>query len=164
MPSTYLLPADSERLLALIEYLERAGPVVQIKTADLAAELNMPVQAVSRYVKWAERYGVVDVTRTSAGFATGRAPNTYRLLIGLDQWTIDGPTIVAGHRARRAPDAKPPRSLPSATPMRDDVAAEVRDEAAAITAAVLADAPPLPDVPIPPPMTDDEAAYWLETS
>lgn len=162
MPSTYLLPADSDRLLALIEYLERNGPVVQIKTADLAAELEMPVQAVSRYVKWAERYGIVAVTRTSAGFATGRAPNTYQLLIGLERWAADGPTIVAGQRAHRAPDAKPPRSLPSAKPMRDPVAAEVHDEAAAVTKAVLADAPPLPDVPMPPPLTEAEVDYWLD--
>lgn len=162
MPSSYLLPADSDRLLALIEYLERRGTPLQIKTAELAAALEMPTQAVSRYVKWAERYGIVLVTRTSPGFATGRAPNTYQLLIGLDRWITEGPTIVAGMRARPAPAPPAPRSLPSATgAKRDPLASDVREEAAAVTAAVLKDQGPLPDVPIPPPLTDDEVDYWL---
>lgn len=162
MPSTYLLPADTERLLALIDFFERRGTPLKIKTAELAAELEMPMQAVSRYVKWAERYGIILVTRTSDGFATGRSPNTYELLIGLDRWITEGPTIVAGMRARPEPPPPAPKSLPSAsTAKRDPLAAEVRAEAAAVTAAVLEGQPPIPDVPVPPPLTDDEVGYWL---
>lgn len=158
---TYLLPADNERLVKLVTFLELTGTPLQIKNADLADALEMPVQAVSRFVKWAERYGIVDVTRTSDGFAGGRLPNTYTLKMTLAQWREQGPTIVAAMRVKPTAEAKVD-SLPSAARGDTDLAREVRPAAQAIAAGQLAQAPPVqPLVPLGP-MSDDEVELWRD--
>lgn len=158
--ASHLVPADSERLLNLIRFFELTGSPLQIKTADLADSLNMPTQAVSRWVAWAERYGVLEVTRTAAGFATGRTPNTYRLLMTEAQWREQGPDIVAALRTRPAVE-KPIKSLPSADGGRDELAGEVKAEASELVKAALVEQGPVPDVAQPGVMSDAEVDHWL---
>ena len=158
--ASHLVPADSDRLLHIIRFFELAGTPLQIKTADLADSLGMPTQAVSRWVGWAERYGALEVTRTAAGFATGRTPNTYRLLMSEAQWLEQGPAIVAALRTR-PPVEKPVKSLPSAEGGRDALAGEVKAEASELVKAALAEQGPVPEVAQPGVMSDAEVDHWL---
>ena len=157
--SSRFVPADSPRLLDVIRFFELTGTPLQIKTADLAAALKMPAQAVSRWIGWAERYGILEVERTAAGFATGRSPNTYRLLIGLDAWTAQGEPIIA---ALRTKPEKPPevKSLPSTPGAPDDLAGAVKGEASELVKAALDEAGPIPDVAMPGPMPQAEVDHW----
>lgn len=159
MGTTYLMPADNERLVKLIRFFELAGTPLQIKNAELAASLEMPVQAVSRFVKWAERYGVLEVTRTANGFAGGRVPNTYTLLMTLEQWREQGPTIVASMRVK-PPVEKATKSLPSADAGDTEMARAVRPAADALVREALADAPPVEPLEPMGPMSDAEVDHW----
>lgn len=158
--ASHLVPADSDRLLHVIRFFELTGTPLQIKTADLAAALEMPTQAVSRWVAWAERYGALEVTRTAAGFATGRTPNTYRLLMTEAQWREQGPDIVAALRTRPTVE-KPIKSLPSSEGGRDELAGAVKSEASELVKAALAEQGPVPEVEQPGVMSDAEVDHWL---
>lgn len=157
--SSRFVPPDSPRLLDVIRFFELTGTPLQIKTADLAESLGMPAQAVSRWVGWAEKYGILEVERTAAGFATGRTPNTYTLRIGLDQWAEQGETIVAGLRTRPEKPAEV-KSLPSTPGGPDDLAGAVKAEASELVQAALEEAGPIPEVAMPGPMPQAEVDHW----
>lgn len=159
MGTTYLMPADNERLVKLIRFFDLTGTPLQIKNAELAEALEMPVQAVSRFVKWAERYGILEVTRTADGFAGGRVPNTYTLMIGVNDWLAKGPDIVAAMRVR-PPVVKETKSLPSTSKGDTEMAQAVRPAAAELVREALADAPPVEPLEPMGPMPDDEVEHW----
>ena len=158
--ASHFVPADSERLIRVLRFFELTGTPLQIKTADLAEALEMPAQAVSRWVGWAEKYGILDVERTADGFATGRSPNTYTLRITEEQWRDQGEDIIAALKVRPAPPVEV-KSLPSTPGKPDDLAADVRPQAAELVREAIAEAGPLPHVEVPPPMSDDEVEHWL---
>lgn len=91
----------SERFERIMDYLEAHGGEIQMKLIDFAGDVGMPHRAFSRHMERMEELGVVEVTRTSADFGVGRSPNSYRLVIGTEQWESEGPAIVKEWRKRR---------------------------------------------------------------
>lgn len=161
----YFCAHDDHRLLALARYVEAQGGSVQAKLKDLEGALGMPSQAIMRRAMWAERYRLLTVTRTSAGFGTGRLPNTYTLTMPVEKWLEVGPEVVDTVNrqlyGRPMPPPEQPKPMPVAKgPRRDKEWEALKEKAEAEVKAALDAGEPLPPLGEFE-VDDDDVAAWM---
>lgn len=91
----------TERWAKIMDFLEAHGGEVQRRQEQLAEDVGVPLRALVRHLARMEDLGVVQITRTSADFGVGRSPNTYTLVISVEQWEQEGPAIIKEYEKRR---------------------------------------------------------------
>lgn len=144
----------------IMQWFDARGGEHQATLADLSFELGIPNRSLRRILVRMADLNVLEVTARWRGFAEGREPNRYRLLVSPQEWRERGQAIVKARereaQRERRNASRRARYAEKRTPVIGDLTApdpEVARRAKAAAAEAVA-----------PDLTDAEIDAWLAGS